>query len=288
MNEFELHRPATLDAALTLLSDLGEDARPIAGGTALILLMKQRLVQPEALVSLAGIPELNQIRIDGDLLRIGAMTPHRKVELSPEVAAFAPLIPETYRHVASIRVRNQATVGGGLVHADPAQDPPAALLVLDAQVRLVGPSGERNVPLTEFFADYYETALEPGELLAEVLVPRVKPGSGSAYLKFLPRTVDDYATAAAAASCRLEDGVLHDVRLAFIAAGPTPLRATNVEAALEGKAPDKAALAEAAELARDIVDPLDDVRGSAEYKREMSVVFARRALEAAAKRAGAA
>ena len=278
--------PTTVAEAVSALAEHGDTARPLAGGTALSVLMKQRLVSPDVLVSLDRIPELVGITVDGETLRIGAMTSQRTVERSEIVQGLVPVLAEAYKRVATVRLRNQATVGGGLAHADPAQDPPATLLVLDARVVLAGPKGERELPLTKFFRDYYETALRDGEILKEVIIPLPKPGSGAAYLPFLPRTVEDYATIGVAASVRLENGLLTDVRVAFIGAATTALRGEAIEEALEGQ--PVSAIAEAAKLALDIVDPMDDLRGSSDYKREMAVVFAKRALEAAAKRAGGA
>jgi carbon-monoxide dehydrogenase medium subunit len=288
LSALRFERPVTIDEAVHLLQQYGEDARPIAGGTALSLLMKQRLVQPEALISLAGIPELHRIQVDPDGLSIGAMTAQSIAERLPDhdrLPTVPALLRECYAMVATRRIRNQATVGGGLSHGDPAQDPPAMLLALDALVRIAGPDGSRVVPLDEFFVDYYETALAPGELLTEVVVPRQPAGTAGVYLKFLPRTVDDYATIGVAARLRLEEGAMRDVRVALIAAGSTPLRAKPVEALLEGQTLRHGLLHEAADLAMESVDPLDDVRGSAGYKREMAGVFVRRAIEAAVLRA---
>ncbi len=279
MRDFQFHAPASLDEALTLLEEYGEAARPMAGGTALVVLMKQSLVEAEHIVSLERIPGLDSIRAQGDELRIGGLARHYDVEMSPVVRGFAPFLCDVYRRVATVRVRNMATVGGGLAHADPAQDPPPGFIALDARVRLVSRGGEREVPVSELFSDYYETVIQPDELLTEVIVPRPAPGATFAYLKFLPRTEDDYATVAVAARAEREDGVCRDLRVALAAAGPTPIRAHTVEQALVGRAVSAAAVREAADMVADEVDPLDDFRGSAGYKREMAVVFTRRALE---------
>ncbi|MCS6801662.1 MAG: xanthine dehydrogenase family protein subunit M [Chloroflexota bacterium] len=287
MSDFAVFRPHTVEEAVALLAQYGEEARPLAGGTALALLVKQRLVHPTALISLAAIPELRGVRREADGLHLGAMTPHAEVERLDGAAGVPPLLVETYRRVATRRIRNQATVGGGLAHGDPAQDPPAALLALDALVRLVGPAGERVLPVEAFFVDYYQTALQPGELLTEVIIPPQPERAAGVYLKFLPRTVDDYATVAVAVRLSLAGRELTDVRIAFVAAGPTPIRARAIEAMLDGEVPRPGLLREAGERAKTIVDPLDDVRGSAAYKREMAAVFLRRALESAVERARA-
>ena len=285
MNEVAWFRPHQLEEALALLEQYGEEARPVAGGSALALLLKQRLVQPRALIGLAGLTELRGIRQEPDGLHLGALTTHAEVERLAGAAGVPPLLVETYRRVATRRVRNQATVGGGLAHADPAQDPPAALLALEARVRLVGPRGERIVPLDQFFVDYYETVLQPGELIREVIVPPQPSGSAGAYVKFLSRSVDDYATVAVAVQLGLEGRVLTGVRVAFIAAGPTPRRAREVEALLEGEVPRVGLLQEAGQLASQVVEPLDDSRGSAAYKREMAGVMLERAVRLAVERA---
>ena len=287
MHDFAYHTPASLPVALELLQRYGEEARVVAGGTALVLLMKQGLAQPAHLVSLARIPHLDTLLARADGLHIGATCTHRQVETSPLVRRLAPLLAETYRHVATVKVRTMATVGGGLAHGDPNQDPPPALLALDARLRLRSAAGQREVPLTEFFRDYFETALRPGEVLTEVVLPPLPSRYGAAFLKFLPRTADDYATVSAAALVVPGgDGALREVRLALGSVGVTPVRAAAVEAALRGQRPTPQALREAAELVRHAVEPLDDWRGSAAYKRDMAVVFARRALEQAVARLG--
>ncbi|MCY4623659.1 MAG: xanthine dehydrogenase family protein subunit M [Chloroflexi bacterium] len=281
MRDFIYHAPTSLDEALSLLEQYGEDARPIAGGTAMVNLLKQNLVFADHLVGLGKVPGLRGIsRSNGDL-RIGALTKHREVEHSADVASAAPLLAETYIRVATVRIRNMATVGGGLTHADPAQDPPPALMALGARVVLASPGGTRELPVEDLFVDYYETALQPGELLTEVIVPAQAADARGVYLKFLPRTEDDYATVAVAALARVKDGVCADVRVALGAVAPTPVRATAVEAALEGQSVTADAVRSAAEAVAGQVDPLADFRGSAEYKRDMAVVFTRRALEQA-------
>ncbi len=281
MRDFIYHAPTSLDEALSLLEQYGEDARPIAGGTAMVNLLKQNLVFADHLVGLGKVPGLRGIsRSNGDL-RIGALTKHREVEHSADVASAAPLLAETYSRVATVRIRNMATVGGGLTHADPAQDPPPALMALGARVVLASPGGTRELPVEDLFVDYYETALQPGELLTEVIVPAQPPDARAVYLKFLPRTEDDYATVAVAAMARVENGVCADVRVALGAVAPTPVRATAVEAALEGQPVTADAIRSAAEAVAGQVDPLADFRGSSDYKRDMAVVFTRRALEQA-------
>ena len=281
MLDFQFHTPATLDEALALLDEHGQDARLFAGGTALVVLMKQSLVAADHLVSLQRVPDMDRIHLDADGLHIGALTRHREVETSELVREHAPLLADAYARVAGVRIRNVATVGGGLAHADPAQDPPAALIALETSVRLVSSRGERTLSVEALFRDYYETAIEPGEAITEVIVPLAPPRGRSVYLKFLPRTEDDYATVAVAALGHFDNGQCRRLRVALIAAGPTPVRASAVERELEGQAVNPEAVRRAAEAVVEQVDPLDDFRGSAEYKRDMAVVYTRRALEQA-------
>jgi carbon-monoxide dehydrogenase medium subunit len=279
MRDFYFHQPTSLNEALAMLNEHQEDGRPMAGGTALIVLMKQSLVAADHLISLDRVPDLTGIRLESDGLHIGALTHHREVETSALVKQHAPLLAEAYRRVATVRIRNVATVGGGLAHADPAQDPPPALMVLGASVKLQSKNGTRSVAVTDLFTDYYETVIQPNELLTEVIVPVQPANAKTVYLKFLPRTADDYATVAVAAMGQVEGGSVRNLKVALGAAGPTPVHATNVEAALQGKTVSDQAIRSAADAVASQVDPLDDFRGSSGYKRDMAVVFTRRALE---------
>jgi len=279
MNDFEFHAPSTLKEAAELLAKYDGGGKIMAGGTALTLLLKQSLVQPDHIISLHRIKDASGISESGGVLSIGGLATQRDVEQSDVVKKSAPLLANAYSRVATVRIRNSATVGGGLAHADPAMDPPPSLLVLDASVRLVSASGERVVPISEWYADYYETNIEENEIVAELQVP-VQPSNLSwTYTKYLPRTEDDYATVSVAALGRVEGGKIADVRIGLGAVAPTALRATVVEDALRGKEATSQALRDAAQAVADIVDPTTDPRGSADYKRDMSVVFTRRALE---------
>ena len=279
MRDFFFHAPDTLEEVLSLLEHHGDDARVVAGGTALVVMMKQSLVQADHLVSLHRVQGLRDIRQEAGQLHIGAMVTHREVETSALVQEHTPLVAEVYSRVATVRIRNVATVGGGLAHADPAQDPPPGLMVLEASVRLTSLRGELVVPVNELFRDYYESAIQPGEVLTELIVPPTLPGTRTVYLRYLPRTADDYPTVAVAALARLEDGRCQELRVALAAAASTPLRARAVEEALQGRRASQEAVRQAAEAVAGQVDPLDDFRGSADYKRDMAVVFTRRALE---------
>ncbi|MCH7801279.1 MAG: FAD binding domain-containing protein, partial [Chloroflexi bacterium] len=197
------------------------------------------------------------------------------------VSEHIPFLAEIYSRVATVRIRNVATVGGGLAHADPSQDPPPGLMTLGASVRLVSASGERTVPVEQLFEDYYETAIEPDEILTELVVPVPSKGSRSVYTKFLPRTADDYATVGVAVIARMDGEAVQELSVALGAVGATPIRAGAVESALVGQSATAANVADAAQEVAGLVDPLDDFRGSAQYKTDMAVVFTRRALESA-------
>lgn len=287
MNAFEYREPETLEETLTLLRDRGEEARVIAGGTALVIMMKQRLVMPETLIGLRRLRDLDRVDCTNGEVHLGALLTHRGVETSPIVNAQLPALAATYHQVATLRIRNVATVGGALAHADPNQDPPVTLMALDARVALASLSGRREVGLDEFFTDYYETVRRPDELVVGVLVPRPKPHTGSVYLKFLPRTADDYATVGVAATVCLNPltGACEECRIAMGCVASTPVRAKEAEALVRGQRFTPELAREAGAVAQQVTDPISDVRGSAEYKRAMAAVFVRRALEQAWQRA---
>jgi carbon-monoxide dehydrogenase medium subunit len=283
MIPFEYRTPKNLKEVHATLKEFGSDAKLMAGGTSLIIMMKQRLVRPSCLVSLRSVRGLDSIEIKDGGVRIGGLATHRQVESSPLLRRRLPLLTETYHHVATIRVRNMATVGGGLAHADPNQDPPPSLIALGATVKATSADGSRVIPLDDFFTDYYETVLKPDEIVTEIFVPKMSANSAGAYLKFLPRTADDYATVSAAAVLTLDKThkTITDVRIALGSVGVTPIRATAAEALLRGQPVKTEAFAEAGEKAKEAVDPVSDFRGSAAYKKEMAGVFVRRALEKA-------
>jgi len=283
---YDYSAPASIDEALAALKEYGDEAEFIAGGTSLILMMQQGLVQPQKVIGLGNIKELRGIKRSADGgLEVGAMTTHRQLETSPEAFAYAAALPQSLGVIATIRVRNQATLGGNLVHADPAQDPPPVLIALDATIDVVkAGGGARSIPMEAFFTDYFETTIGEDELLRSVKVPPMPSGSRLAYKKFLPRTEDDYATVSVAVRLGVDpDGTCKDIRIGLGALAVTPLRAKAVEAALLGQKLTEKSIKEAAALVRDEVDPLDDVRGSAKYKREMARVWTERTIALLAK-----
>lgn len=276
---YDYLQPRSVDEAVHLLARYGEDAHLIAGGTSVVLMLRQGLLQPGALVGLRGIPELRGIlRGEDGSLVIGATQTLRSLERAPDVTGYARALADALGHVATVRIRNQATIGGSLAHADPAQDPPPMLIALDAIARATGHDGEREIPLDELFVDLFETSLEPGEMITSIVLPPRPREAQAAYVKFLPGSKDDYATISVAVSGRYADDGWHDLRVVCGAAGPTPIRIRAAEAALEGTEMDEADRARAGQATAEAVDPIDDVRGSADYKREMANVWTRRAL----------
>ena len=282
MIDFEFHNPSSLEAALELLDRYGDDARLIAGGTALVLQMKQRFAQPGHVIGLRQLARTDGLgtidEADG-ALRIGALCTLKQLEDSPLLRERIPMLAETVSRVATRRIRSMATVGGALVNGDPNQDPPPTLIALGATVEFTSSAGKRVCPVEDLFIDYYETDVRPGEVLTSLTVPIPASNVRGAYLKFLPRTADDYATVSVAAVLSLGDGgVCQDARIVLGAAGTTPVRARSAEDLLRGREPTDEVIRAAAATVPEAVDPLDDFRGSADYKREMAGVFTRRAL----------
>lgn len=283
---FDYHAPSSLPEAVALLSRYGESAKVISGGQSLLPLLKLRLASVEHLVDIGRIPDLEYVREEGGFLRIGGRTRESVLERSEIVRSRYPILIDTARVIADPLVRNRATVGGNLAHGDPANDHPAAMLALRAQIVAQGPDGERVIPIDQFFVGLFATALQPNEILTEIRVPSPPNRSGGAYLK-LERKVGDYATAAAAAFLTLDaSGGFAQVGLALTNAGPMPARAAAAEEFLAGKRVSDAVLAEGARKAAEAASPSADRRGSVEYKREMARVLAGRALQKALERAG--
>lgn len=278
MIRFDYHEPRSVQDACALLDEHGDDARVIAGGTAMLIMMRMKLLNPRVVVSLAKLPNFEAIRFDPkNGLSIGAGARHRDIELHAAVREHYPLLHETFRKVAQPRIRNMATLGGNLCQGDPLTDPGASLIVLDATVVLASSKGERAVPLDQFFLDYYQTAAEPGEILTEIRVPPPVEHLRWAHIKFLPRSQEDFATVGVALALRAADGRCDDIRLALNSVGPTILRAKKAEAILRGQKIGDKLIGDMAEAAAAESDPIDDNRGSPEYKREMVKVLVRRA-----------
>lgn len=279
MRPFDYLEPETLDEALAHLAEDPEDTLVMAGGTALVILMKQDLIRPARVVGLRRLARLRAVEVEGAGLRLGALATHGALARSDAVRAHAPALAATFAAVATVRIREQATLGGNLAHADPAQDPPVTLLALDASVVATSKDRERTIPIEALFTDVFETSLEPAELILRVELPPLPPGARATYQKFLPNTLDDYATVSVAAVIATDaDGRCTHARIAVGGAGPVPFRAHEAEHALIGRRADDAAIREAAALVASAADPIDDLRGSADYKRAMAGVWAGRAL----------
>jgi carbon-monoxide dehydrogenase medium subunit len=281
---FDYAVPKTLNEAVALLGK-NPDAKVLAGGHSLIPLMKFRLAAPALLVDLNRLDGLAYLREEGGWLKIGALTREADLDRSDLVQKKYPLLADTARMIADPLVRNLATVGGNLAHADPANDHPATMLAYGAQVVATGPKGERVIPIDQFFKGPFETDLAHDEILTEIRIPTPKPNSGGAYLK-LERKVGDFATAAVAAQMVLDGkGNCEYVGLGLTNVGLTPIKATQAEAALKGKPPDDAHIRAAAQRAAEAAQPASDQRGSEEYKRSLVKTLTVRALRKAAERA---
>jgi len=279
MRPFDYLEPATLEEALALLAEDPDDTLVMAGGTSLVILLKQDLIRPARVLGLRRLAQLGAIESGSAGLRLGALATHGALARADAVRAHAPALAATFAAVATVRIREQATLGGNLAHADPAQDPPVTLLALDASVVAMSKDRARTIPLEALFVDVFETSLEPGELLLRVEVPPLPHGARATYKKFLPNTLDDYATVSVAAVVAAgADGRCTHARIAVGGAGPVPFRAREAERALVGSRLDEAAVREASALAASAAEPIDDLRGSAEYKRAMTRVWAERAL----------
>jgi aerobic carbon-monoxide dehydrogenase medium subunit len=252
----------------------------LAGGQSLIPVMRLRLAAPETVVDLTRVAELRGVRDDGDAIVIGAMTTHSDVLADPLVARYAPLIAQATETVADRQVRHRGTFGGALAHADPAGDLPGVALALDAEFVIAGTAGRRTVPAAEFFVDYLTTALEEGELLVEIRVPK-REGWGMHYEKF-NRVAQAWSIVAVAAVVRREDGRIAEARIGLTNMGPTPLRARAVEAALAGAEATAEAIAAAAEHADEGTSPSSDLNAQADYRQHLARVLTRRAVTAAA------
>jgi carbon-monoxide dehydrogenase medium subunit len=280
---FDYAVPASIAEAVSLLST-NPDAKLLAGGHSLVPLMRFRLAAPALLIDLNRLSDLAYIKEEGGWLKIGAMTREAALDKSDLVRTRYPLLHDTTRMVADPLVRNLATLGGNLAHADPANDHPATMLAYRAQVVAVGPGGERIIPSAAFFVDLFTTSLTHDEILTEIQIPAPAAGSGGAYEK-LERKVGDFATAAVAAQLTISGGKIASAGLALTNVGPVPIQASAAEAALVGQAPDDAALRQAAALAAEAAQPSGDQRGSVEYKRSLVKTLALRALRTAVARA---
>jgi aerobic carbon-monoxide dehydrogenase medium subunit len=281
---FDYHAPKTLDEAIALLGRLGDTAKILAGGQSLIPAMRFRLAAPETLIDIGRIRDLAYVEERGDHLAIGAMTREHALEASPVVAASYPLLLDTAKVIADPLVRNKATVGGNLAHADPANDHPATMLAYGAQVVARGAAGTRTIAIDDLFVGLFETSLKPGEILTEIRIPKPGKSSGGAYLK-IERKVGDYAVAAVAVQLELAGAAVKSIRIGLTNVSSVPMRAKHAEAALAGKQPTDDVLEAAGKAAAAECDPSADLRGQIDYKRDMVRVLTKRAVRRAIERA---
>ncbi|MGY3617298.1 FAD binding domain-containing protein [Bradyrhizobium sp. USDA 10063] len=281
---FSYHRPASLADAVKLLADLGDDARPLAGGHSLVPMMKLRLAAPAHLVDLHGVADLKGIRRYGETIVIGAMTTQHELLASGEIRQSLPVLQEAAALIADPQVRYLGTIGGNVANGDPGNDMPALMMVLGANFRLTGPGGEREVAASEFYQGAYFTALEPGEILTSIFIPAPPAGHGYAYEK-LKRKVGDYATAAAAVVLTMAGGKVATCAIGLTNLHETPLLATDAANAVIGTSLDAATLKQAAAAAEAIMSPAADARGPVEYRRQVGGIMVMRALQRAAGRA---
>ena len=281
---FRYHRAGSLQEAVTLLSELGEEAKLLAGGQSLIPLMKLRFASPEHLVDLNFVPGISYVTEYNGVLRFGPLTRHAEIEQS-DVAARVPILHDCASGIADVQVRNRGTIGGSLAEADPSGDWATVLLTLDSEVHCIGPKGGRTIPHSELTLDAYTTSLAPDELLSEILVKIPPKNSGGAYLA-LKRAAPVYATASAAVQLTLEGkDQCREIGIGLGAVGLTPIKATEAETILRGNRITPKTIEAVAEAAMAAADPQPDMRGSAEYKRSLTGTLVKRALDAALRRA---
>ena len=277
--QFEYAAPTTVEEALGVLAEHGDDAKVLAGGQSLLPVLRMRLNAPEMVVDLGRIEGLRGVRDDGDAIVIGAMTTHATVLEDPMVAEHAALLTKAVHHLADAQIRHRGTFGGALAHADPAGDLGAPVLALEAEFTIAGQDGTRTVPATEFFVDLFETAIQEGELLTEVRIPK-HTGWGAHYEKFV-RVAHQWPIVAVAATVKAEGGTISEARVGLTNMGSTALRATAVEAALQGQPATDEAVRAAVQSVSEGTNPPSDLNGDADYRRHLAGVLTRRAVLAA-------
>jgi carbon-monoxide dehydrogenase medium subunit len=282
--EFNYYSPGSLTEALALLQEHGDEAKLLAGGQSLIPAMRFRLALPGALIDLTGIDGLEYVREDNGHLAIGAMTREVILEESTLVQGKYPLLADATHVIADPLVRNRATVGGNIAHADPANDHPAVMLAYGAEVIALGPNGTRSVRIDDFFVDLFENSLADNEILTEIRIPTPGPNSGGAYVK-VERKVGDYAVSAVAVQLTMAGDVCRQARVALTNVNPFPIRSKNAEQALIGQVINEATLEAAGQAAAADSDPSPDLRGSVAYKRDLTRVLTKRAVRRAVERA---
>ncbi len=279
--KFEYVRPSSISDAISALAEGGDDAKVIAGGQSLLPLLRLRLAYPDILVDVGGLDELRGVADNGDHLLIGARTTHYQVVHDPLIAEHCGLLAQAASTVADPAVRHRGTLGGSIAHADPAGDLPAVILALNATIVAAGPGGQREIAASDFFVDYLTTALDPGEVLTGIRVPKLGSDWGYRYEKF-HRTAQAWATVGVAALVRRSNGDVAEARVGLTNMGSVPLRAAAVEAALAGAQASSESLRAAAQSAAEGTQPPADLHGAPDYRRHLARVLTGRALEAAA------
>ena len=286
---FDYHAPSSVEQALPILRDAGQDCRVLAGGQSLVPMLNLRIVSPAVIVDINRIESLRCLRAEKDSLSVGALVRHADLLRSPQVREGWPLLAEATAQVAHMAIRNRGTVCGSVCHNDPAAEHPSVLVTMDGTVVIAGSAGQREVPAEKFFTGMLSNALEPGEMAVELRYPRQPVGTGTAFVEFA-RRLGDFAIAGAAAMLTMRQGVCERARLTIVGMGEGPFRARAVEDMLTARALDRRlsqdAFAEAAAMVVAAVDPADDVHASAAYRRHLAGVMAEQALHKALERAG--
>jgi carbon-monoxide dehydrogenase medium subunit len=278
IRSFELFQPGSLAEAAGLLTEYGDDARVLGGGTTLVILMKQRALYYPYLIDLQTIPGLREIKREPDGVRIGAMVTHRMVETSPLIREKVPVVAEAFSRIGNVRVRQTASVGGNLAHADYRLDPPPPLLVLNSEITAFGPEGSRKILLKNFFRGIYETTLEPGEILIDVKIPTMPVNSKAVYLRFSTLSANDWPCLGVAGLLVKENGRCRELRLALGGLATTPLFIAGLEFA-QDQVIDQAVIERVQQAVDEQVSPTSDLRGSEWYKRRMARLFVKKAID---------
>ncbi len=277
IRSFELLQPRSVDEAVELLAKHGDEARPIGGGTTLVILMKQRALHYPYLVDLQSIAGLSEISRESDGVRIGALATHRSLELSPLIRQAFPLVAEAFSKIGNVRVRQTASVGGNLAHADYRLDPPPPLMVLGTYVNATGPNGSRTIPIKDFFRGLYETALEPGELIVDIKIPFMPPESKAIYLRYSSLSANDWPCLGVAALAIRQNGRCQELRLALGGVAATPLLIDGLDL-VKDQSLDDSVIEELLGVVDEQISPSSDMRGSEWYKRKMVRVFVKKAI----------
>jgi carbon-monoxide dehydrogenase medium subunit len=283
-NNFEYFAPKSIAEALKLLDKHSDDCKILSGGHSLIPVLKLRLASPAVIVDIGRIKELKQIKIEKDMIRIGANTTHAEIARSAELMQNCPLLVETAAQIGDQQVRNRGTIGGSLTHADPAADWPAAVLALNGEIVARSSKGERVIKASDFFVDIMTSAVGPQEIVTEVRIPKPAQPKAAVYLK-VPQSASGYAVIGVAAQLKLKDGKCEDVSIGVTGLAPKAFRAKSVEDALRGKTLDEATVSAAtAKADADALDALEDIHASGDYRRHLARVYAKRAVQTAATR----